>query len=165
MRAMVFTVWAAFGLLVLPAPSFAEAPKPEHVKAAREMLALTEADKMFDGVLPVLLKQQLAAVQKQRPGMSPEVLKRFEVLFEAEAKKGIDKVMDQVAEVYTGVLSEKELKEISAFYKSPVGRKMIEIKPEMANQAMKIGIGWAQEVGTVIGQKVIEKLKAEGHTF
>ena len=59
----------------------------------------------------------------------------------------------------------KELKAIIAFYQSPVGRKMIAIKPEMAQKAMKIGIAWGQEMGTVVGERVIEQLKAEGHTF
>ncbi len=165
MRATIFAVWAALGLFVAPAPTLAEAPKPEHVKAAREMLRLTEADKMFNGVLPVLLKQQLAVVQKLKPGIAPEVIQRFETLFVAEAKKGIDKVMNQVAVIYAEAMSEDELKQISAFYQSPVGRKMIAIKPQMAQKAMKIGIAWGQEMGTVVGERVIEQLKAEGHTF
>ena len=42
---------------------------------------------------------------------------------------------------------------------------MIEIKPEMAQKAMKIGIAWGQDVGTTVGEKVIKQLKEEGHTF
>ncbi|MEM8685698.1 MAG: DUF2059 domain-containing protein [Pseudomonadota bacterium] len=165
MNAKLFGLCAALSVLVLAGPVMAEQPTAQHVKAAREMLRLTEADKMFNGVLPVLLKQQLQLVKQLQPAISPEALERFEVLFVAEAKKGIQKVMDDVAVVYAEALSEEELGEIAAFYKSPVGRKMIEIKPEMAQKAMKIGIAWGQEVGTTVGEKVIEQLKEEGHTF
>ena len=165
MRAVVIAICTVLGALVLANPATAKEPTPAHVKAAREMLRLTEADKMFNGVLPVLLQQQLALVQQLKPGIPPDVLKRFETLFLIETKKGIDKVMDQVAEAYAGALSEDELNEISAFYKSPGGRKMIEIKPEMVKKAMKIGVAWGQEVGSLIGKKVLQQLKDEGHTF
>ncbi len=165
MKAKRFGLCAALCVLVLAGPVMAEQPSAQHVKAAREMLRLTEADKMFNGVLPVLLKQQLQKVKELHSAISPEALQRFEVLFVAEAEKGIQKVMDDVAVIYAETLSEEELGEISAFYKSPVGRKMIEIKPEMAQKAMKIGIAWGQDVGTTVGEKVIKQLKEEGHTF
>ncbi|MEM8646076.1 MAG: DUF2059 domain-containing protein [Pseudomonadota bacterium] len=165
MKVKLFGMCAALSVLVLAGPVLAEQPTAQHVKAAREMLRLTEADKMFNGVLPVLLKQQLQLVKRLKPTISPEAVERFEVLFVAEAEKGIDRVLDDVAVVYAEALSEEELAQIASFYKSPVGRKMIKIKPEMAQKAMKIGIAWGQDVGSEVGKKVIKQLQEEGHTF
>lgn len=165
MKSMFKGACAALCLMAVTAPALAAEPTPGHVKAAREMLALTEADKMFNSVLPVLLKQQILELEKEHPNLPAKIAQRFEILFLTEAQKGIDEAIDKVAAAYAEVLSEKELKEISAFYKSPVGKKMIEIKPEMGQKALKIGITWGQDAGTIIGKAVMLQLKAEGHKF
>ncbi|NNF78620.1 MAG: DUF2059 domain-containing protein [Rhizobiales bacterium] len=165
MRAPIFGAFAALYVLMVSHAALAADPTPSHVKAAREMLALTEADKMFNGVLPVLLKQQIGVLEKSYSNVTNEVAHRFETLFLSEAQKGIDQAMDKVAVAYAEALTEGELNEISAFYKSPVGRKMIKIKPEMGQRALKIGIEWGQDVGTIIGKKVVLQMKAEGLKF
>lgn len=165
MKAIVLGVWAALFILLPAHVASAAEPTPSHVKAARQMLALTEADRMFNGVLPVLLKQQVLLLEKEHPKLSPEAARRFEELFLTEMQKGIQEVMNKVAAAYAEALSEDELNQISAFYKSDVGQKMIRIKPEMGQRALKIGIEWGQEVGTIVGKKVILLLKEEGHKF
>jgi len=155
----------ALCVLVVSHPALAADPTPAHVKAAREMLALTQADKMFNGVLPVLLKQEIGVLEKSHSNVTNEVARRFETLFLIEAQKGIDDAMDKVAAAYAEALTEDELNQISAFYKSPVGRKMIKIKPEMGQRALKIGIEWGQNVGSIIGKKVVLQMKAEGLKF
>ena len=165
MRATVFGAFMALCVLVVSHPALAADPTPSHVKAAREMLALTQADKMFNGVLPVLLKQEIGVLEKSYSNISNEVAKRFETLFLMEAQKGIDEAMNKVAAAYAEALTEDELNQISAFYKSPVGRKMIRIKPEMGQRALKIGIEWGQNVGSIIGKKVVLQMKEEGLKF
>ena len=165
MRALVLGACAALCVIMLSRPALAADPTPAHVKAAREMLALTEADKMFNGVLPVLLKQQVVLLEKEHPKLPAETAQRFEILFLTKAQAGIDKAMDKVAAAYAEALTEDELNQISAFYKSDVGKKMIRIKPEMGQRALKIGIEWGQNVGGEIGREVISQLKAEGLKF
>lgn len=165
MKAIVKSMCAAFCVLMLAGPVQAAEPSEAHVKAAREMLALTQADKMFNAVLPVLLKQQIGELEKNHPGLPAKTTQRFEVLFLTKAAKGIEDAMQKVAAAYAEALSEEEIGSISAFYKSPAGRKMIEIKPEMGQKALKIGIAWGQEAGLIIGKEVLLELKEEGHKF
>ncbi|MEM7425015.1 MAG: DUF2059 domain-containing protein [Pseudomonadota bacterium] len=156
---------AALALFVLPllAAHAQDKPSDDHVKAAREMLRLSQADKMFNGVLPILLKQQVQYVQSIRPNITPEALKRFEEVFDERAKKAVEIVLVQVAEIYAGKFTEAEIAEISAFYNSDVGRKMIATKPELTKDAMSVGIAWGQNIGSELGKEVLRQLKEEGH--
>lgn len=158
----IFAALALFAFAAMPATA-QDKPSDEHVKAAREMLRLSEADKMFNGVLPILLKQQIQYVQSTRPNMTPDSLKRFEEVFDERSKKAVEIALVKVAEIYAGTFSQKELAEISAFYKSDVGRKMIEMKPKLSKESMSVGIAWGQNIGSELGREVIRQLKEEGH--
>lgn len=165
MRAIVKSICAAVCVLALTGPLKAAEPTAAHVNAAREMLALTQADQMFNAVLPVLLKQEIGQLEKNHPNLPAKVTQRFEILFLTEAQKGIEQAMQLVALAYAEALTEEEIGSISAFYKSPAGRKMIEIKPEMGQKALSIGVAWGKEAGSNIGKEVMLQLKAEGHKF
>ncbi len=156
---------AALALLTLSTLAIQAQDKPsnEHVTAAREMLRLTEADKMFNGVLPILLKQQTEFVKSTRPDMSAETLKRFQEMFTERANNAVEIVLVQVAETYAKSFSEKEIADISSFYSSAVGRKMIDMKPKMTKESMQIGIAWGQNIGSELGREIIRQLKEEGH--
>ena len=162
---MIRVFFAALALLVLPgfAAQAQDKPSNEHVMAAREMLRLSQADRMFNGVLPILLKQQIQYVQSIRPGITPEALKRFEEVFDERSRKAVEIALVKVSEIYAETFSEKEIAEISAFYKSDVGRKMITMKPQLTKDSMSVGIAWGQNIGSELGKEVLRQLKEEGH--
>ncbi len=162
MKRLMLATLAVLALSIVPAQA-QDKPSDEHVTAAREMLGLTGADKMFNGVLPILLKQQVEFVKGTRPNMTPETLKRFQKVFEERSKKAVEIALVKVAEIYAGKFSKAEIAEISAFYKSDVGRKMIATKPELAKDSMSVGIAWGQNIGSELGRAVIRQLKEEGH--
>ena len=162
---MIRVIAAALAVFALStfAVQAQDKPSDEHVKAAREMLRLSEADKMFNGVLPIILKQQVEVLKSARPNMPAETLKRFEEVFDERSKVAVEIALVKVAEVYAGTFTEKELADISAFYSSDVGRKMIEMKPKLSKESMSVGIAWGQNIGSELGQEVLRQLKKEGH--
>ena len=49
-----------------------------------------------------------------------------------------ERMRDQFVVVYAEVFTEQELRELADFYTSPIGKKYVEIQPEMAQAALRI---------------------------
>lgn len=69
-----------------------------------------------------------------------------------------EEMLDLIIPLYTKYYTDEELKQLLAFYKTPVGKKVIETLPLLTQESVAIG----QEWGKRIGEKVVLKLKAKG---
>lgn len=49
-----------------------------------------------------------------------------------------------IVELYVEAFDESELKEMTAFYRSPVGKKALDLQPKLMNQAMELGMRESQ---------------------
>ncbi|MBO9660309.1 MAG: DUF2059 domain-containing protein, partial [Chitinophagaceae bacterium] len=67
---------------------------------------------------------------------------------------------DLVIPVYVKHYSDEDVMELIRFYKTPVGKKVIEKMPLVLQECLAIGGKWGEK----IAQDIIEKLKAEGYT-
>jgi hypothetical protein len=61
--------------------------------------------------------------------------------------------------VYIQKLTISDLKKITAFYESPVGKKLAESTPVMTAEAMEAG----QQIGMGIAKEIMANLKEKGY--
>ena len=122
------------------ANAFAE---PATSKSIRYLMAISDADQM-----PAMIVQQL------RPALEhvlPDASDRFWEKFQADVDtQGIEQ---QVIEIYQKHLTEKDVKNLIAFYSTPTGRKIIRIQPAITQESMVLGRAW----GKALAQQAIEK--------
>ncbi len=71
-------------------------------------------------------------------------------------------MLDQIAVLYANKLTVDELNGIAAFYKSPIGEKLIQIQPEIMQESMAVGQAWGMKIGREIEQEVRQQLKDRG---
>ena len=105
-----------------------------HAADAEKFLILAHADKL---AVPVYAQvQQMFAQRFAQAGGSvaqKAVLERYQ----AQADTALDKVVGEgkldeaLLALYTDAFSEAELKELLAFYQTPVGRKVLEQMPQL----------------------------------
>ena len=69
---------------------------------------------------------------------------------------------DQVAIVFAEAFTAGEIREIVAFYRTPVGAKLIKAQPEIAQKTLAIGQAWGRKIGQDIDQEVRRELKNRG---
>lgn len=74
-------------------------------------------------------------------------------------KRSIGELSDMLVDVYAKHFSLKEIKEINAFYKTPVGKKLSETTPIITKDAMKIGEQWGRKVA----EEVMKEMEEEGY--
>ena len=139
-------------LLVLVGAAPKPAPVSPHEQAAREVLRLVDGKDLAMGGAEAMLAMIL-----QDPDKSPyrDVVRSwFEKVFsEAEIESDLVKI-------YMERFSEKELREMAAFYKTPAGRKSIAAMPDLMQQAAEIGVTRAREHGYELDD-MIETAKEE----
>lgn len=71
-----------------------------------------------------------------------------------------DELVDMVVPIYEKYYSDEEIVQLLAFYKSPLGQKVIERLPLITQESYKVGETW----GRKMGEKIVAKLQAKGYT-
>ncbi|MCK4738594.1 MAG: DUF2059 domain-containing protein [Deltaproteobacteria bacterium] len=125
-----------------------EAQKEEKNKEIKRLLKLTKSDDMFK----MVIEQQMGMIRN----MAPEVPEKFWNDFEEEAYKGMDAMNDKIVDIYSKYLTYEEVKGIADFYQTDLGKRLIEVTPEITMDAMKLGQEWGIELGTKIIDKINE---------
>jgi hypothetical protein len=130
---------------------------------AEELMGLFETKKMMD-----LMKFQIMQMQQS-------VFKQFDLPQDAKEdvaefqRKMFDKIFSELnwndmkeeyASLYADTFSEKELREIVDFYRSPAGRKMMEKMPVIVQKAMEISLKKTQNLLPEI-EKMTEEFKKQ----
>jgi hypothetical protein len=161
---MVLVAGAALGLMLGSAAAQTPAAKPPSAAAlgyAKEILAAKNVVGIYQGAVPglvqrtkdVLLQSNLN-YQKDLDEVALTVVKEF-----AGREKEIG---EEMARIYATSFTEPELKELAAFYKSPLGAKVILQEPVAFNQARQYMDQWAQKFAEEINGKFRAEMKKRG---
>jgi hypothetical protein len=118
-------------------PCLAVGDEQSHRKAAETLLLVMEVDKS----LPKIVEQVVANQVQQNPQLAPqrEILQRF-----LSQYVNWESVKEDTITAYTQEFTEPELKKLTEFYKTPVGKKANEKMPQLAFIAGQSGLKKAQ---------------------
>jgi hypothetical protein len=128
------------------------APMSPHEKAARELVRLVGAERLArEGVESMMTMM----------GDYPETADYKDIIRDWYQKNFPAADLEaEMVRLYMDRFSEKELREIAAFYKTPTGRKAIDALPELMRQSATFGIQKVQ-VQTEELQAMIDKAREE----
>ncbi|MBT9394293.1 DUF2059 domain-containing protein [Hymenobacter sp. NST-14] len=162
-----FLLLAAATVLALPAARAQTAPaaatvatspaaplSASHRKAAETLLAATNSEQNLN----LTIDRMLAGQIEQNPGMKA---------VEPEMRAYLTKYMswaslkEEMIQLYAGAFTEKELKELTKFYLTPIGRKTIEKLPQLTTAGMELGQRRMQEHLPELQQAIAEKMKTQ----
>ncbi|HEY7297135.1 MAG TPA: DUF2059 domain-containing protein [Xanthobacteraceae bacterium] len=140
-----------------PAP-----PNPESMTAARELLAASRMDTLVRSMLPSILQNLRPAFVQGRPKQFVDAFDAMTpVLVEAFGSR-IGEMGDQVATVYAQTFSVDEMHQLTAFYRSPVGQKLLEKMPGIVQQTTAIGQAFGRKVAEEMRGKIADELRKRG---
>lgn len=145
---------AAAAILFLTLSPAAFAQETPQQQLAREVMAATGAEEMLHSMLAdfaPLISSQATAMS----GFTGERARQFERIVAEEFRAAAPRMLDLAVESYAATFSEAELREILAFYQTPVGRAMVErqsqIESAMQSQAEQIGVDVVMRAAARIG--------------
>jgi hypothetical protein len=124
-------------------------PGEAEKKAAAELVRLVVPRESYLGMIEQTSSQMLSMM----PNMPPDgATKMKQVMMEAMP---YDEMSGWSAEIYAARFSLAELRELTAFYQTPVGKKAARLLPEISGESMK-------KAGTVIMQRLPGLMQKHG---
>lgn len=106
--------------------------------AAHEVLRVMDMERQILSGVKTMLDAQLTAapaLQQYR-----DVMQAWAVKYLTWAVMG-----DRLARVYAQTFTERELRELTAFYRTPVGQKVARVTPALMQRGAEVGAAVAQE--------------------
>jgi hypothetical protein len=139
-------------LLVAPRPAHAE---PASRKLLLDLAKLVLPEENYTAMVGQMETQLVATLQGQGMKMPPDAAEKL--------KRAVIEVMpysemlDWYVEIYSPRFSNEEIQQLIAFYKSPTGKKLARLTPEIGGEV-------GRKVGSLVPQRLPAALKKHGLT-
>ena len=127
----------------------------------RKLMDLTGANSLGEQLMSAGMEQFRASVLDSQPD-NPRA-KQFVDAFEAGFQKHFDakSLNETEIPIYDKFLTAEDLKGLLEYYSSPLGRRMLKILPEIAQESQAVGFSLGQKAA----QQTMEDLKADYPEF
>jgi uncharacterized protein len=146
----------ALAIVGLARPAAAANPSPNSVLLAKQLTQIKNVHGMFDplvrGVIEKVKNQFM-----QTNFMFAKDLNEIAANLQRDYAPRANELVDATARIYAEHFTEAELKDMLAFYQSPVGRKMLVEEPKVIEESMTNAGQW----GDALAEDVIVKMRAE----
>jgi len=150
-------------LLALATPGYAQKkPSAAEIDMAREIIVLKGAANIFDPLIPGVIEQSKNTLLAQNPALQKD-LNDISAVMRTEYAPRIKPVLTQVATAYAEFFTDQELKDLLAFYKSPVGKKATRQEPLAIERGMTYAQDWALKMRDEVMARMQVELKKKGH--
>jgi uncharacterized protein len=131
----------------------------EHLKQARAAISAIGATNQFDAILPQAATALKAEMIQKDPNLEALITSTVDTeVLALVARRG--DLENEAARVYAKVFTEAELKAISDFYATEVGKKLLSDGPLATRQLVDAANIWQAGVARDLAQNVGEKMKA-----
>ncbi|QPF85000.1 DUF2059 domain-containing protein [Bradyrhizobium genosp. L] len=144
------------------AQTAAPAPAPDALAAAKELVITMHLVDQFKALMPAILKSLKPAIVQGRSDVDHDYDTLTPVLLDGFQKR-FDELSDAMAVIYASNFTADDLHALSDFYKSPVGKKLLEKTPMVTQQSMLAGQKFGQSVAAELRQRIVEELRKKGH--
>jgi uncharacterized protein len=143
-------------------PAKSPQPPPQAVALAKELIVLKGGNQMFGAVVPGVVESAKDLFLPTNPNLSKELAEVAGKLKQEYTGKS-DELMNEVAKAYARHFTEQELKEAVAFYKTPLGKKLLAEEPVAIESGFTRAKEWANDFSTQVVARVRAEMKKKGH--
>jgi hypothetical protein len=154
---------AVFALVTLAPAAHAQQASPASVALARQILELKGGLGMFDPLVDNIINGNKGTFLQ----MDPTAQRDLDVIAAGLSKEFAPKreeMRTEIARIYASQFTEQELKDALAFYRSPLGKKLIEAEPKAGEQTMQAMEKSAAAFVEKVQQRMREELRKKGRT-
>ena len=143
------------------APPALKPGTPAAMAAAREILTLKNAGAMYGNAVPGIVQQTKDALIQQNLNYQKDLNDVAVVVAQAFAGKEKE-IGEGMAQIYCNEFSEQELKDLVAFYKSPLGQKLLSNEPRAIQFSMSFMNQWAQQFSETVNAQFRAEMRKRG---
>jgi uncharacterized protein len=158
-RLLIIASMLVFSICAAPAQT---PPSPDAMTAARSLVTTMKLPDQYRALLPGILLGLRPALTQDRPeierdfdAMIPTIVEAFAPYYSA--------MVDNIATVYANNFTAGELREIEAFYRQPVGQKLLQKSAALAQQSNQVGQDSSRKAADALRARLTEALRQKGH--
>jgi hypothetical protein len=144
-----------------PAPNIAQLT-PQQISLARDVVLYSGIARSFEVVVPQYLDQIGANLTRTRP----DLIRDLNVVMEQvkpEFDKRVDEMIDNAARIYAARLTEPQLKDAAAFFKSPSGVAYVQVQPALMGDLFPAMQSWQKKMSEDMVTRIRAEMKKKGH--
>ena len=157
-RLMIIGVMLLFSISMAPA----QTPSPEALAMARSLISTMKLTDQYKALLPVILLSIKPAVVQGRPEIERDYDAMAAQIADAYAPY-YSSMVDSAASLYASNFTVDELREIDAFYRLPVGQKLLQKSLAITQQSMQIGQDASRKAAEDLRIRLTDLLRQKGH--
>lgn len=162
----------ALGLALSTLPASAQQPagqqpaplkpaSPAAIAAARDLLAVKNVSGVYANAVPNIVQRTKDAFLASNLNYQKD-LNEVAVIV-AQTLTGREKeIGEQMAKIYASDFTEQELKDLAAFYKTPLGQKLLAQEPKSIQASMTYMSQWAQSFSETVANEFRAEMKKRG---
>lgn len=133
-------------------------PSAQAVALGRELVVAAGVSRTFDGIIPQLMIELQQSILQVRPNIVKEV---DEILIQLKPEFEPQRVemLATAAKIYARTLSEADMKDALAYFKSAAGQRYVAAQPVMLDQLFNEMQTESQKISEKLLARVREELK------
>ena len=163
-RFIAHTIGAAVIVcLALTQTAQAQQPSAAAVALATQLLELKGGIGAFDPAIDGVVIHHKGVLLQINPNLAKDI-NDVEKLMRQEGAGRREELHKEIALGYASAFTDQELKDLIAFYKTPLGKKMIEQEPKAGEQSTKRAQIWIDKYAVAVIAKMRAEMRKRGHT-
>jgi hypothetical protein len=108
------------------------------------------------------MQQMSQSMRQSNPNIPPRMLEIADEVARALFTKEFPSLTPRLVATYATVLTHDEVKQLLAFYDTPLGKRMIEVMPTLQQAGAQTGGEWAQQLIPQLQTELLARFKQEG---
>lgn len=128
-----------------------------------KLLDMTGALKMGRQFANALSPQMMQIVKSAHPEIPQKVIDIIPQEIAGVFKDHEGEMKTMLVELYGKYFSDPEIKQMIAFYATPVGQKSIQAMPSLMRESMLLGQQWGRSLAPEIQQRIAARFKSKGY--
>lgn len=137
-------------------------PTPEAMNAARNLVTTMKLADQYRALLPAILLGLKPVLTQDRPEIERDYDAMTTTIVDA-FMPFYNTMLDDVAKIYASNFTVEELQQIEAFYRLPVGQKLLGKSQAIAQQSAQIGQDISRKAAEELRVRLTEALRQKGH--
>ena len=144
------------------APLAQPQPSATSLAVAKEILTLRATTTVLAPVVTGVIEQAKGMFEQQNPALGKDLRE-----VATKLRKDLDPKRDELVNVfvrtYAQHFTEAELKDLLAFYKTPLGKKILNEEPVAIEEGLKSAQTWADQLSGSVIEMYRAEMKKKGH--
>jgi len=143
--------------------AYAQQPSAAAVALARDVIITKGAGGVVDPMVRGVIESVKNSFVPTNPNLTRELNDVAAILHKELDGKGGNEALDQLARAYAAHFTEQELRDLLAFYKTPLGQKFTREEPAAIEDGLTRAQQWAETFADTVMSRMRAEMQKKGH--